>query len=232
MSERFFCESPISGDSATLTGAEAHHLLHVMRLREGARVVLFDGSGHEFTAEVQACGRRDVELAVLAREAIDRETPGPLTLAVALPKGDRQRWLVEKLTELGVATLAPIVTERAVNKLSDGAAAKLHRAVIEACKQCRRNRLTEIMPPAPWEVFSADCVTDGAWLLHPTGEPIDDRLASGETPTTIAVGPEGGFTDDEVVTAIERGWRAVSMGSRILRTETAAVAAASLAIFR
>lgn len=237
MSERFFCETPITGDAAVLAGAEAHHLLHVMRLRAGARVVLFDGSGDEFPAEVRTCGRRDVQLAVLAREAVDRETPSPLTLAVAMPKGDRQRWLVEKLTELGVSRVVPIVTQRTVNKLSDSARAKLDRAVIEACKQCRRNRLMVIAPPAPWAEVCGDAQLGTRWLLHPGGEPPDIGVASrepaaGDPPAMVAVGPEGGFTDDEAAAAASSGWRLVSLGPRILRTETAAVAAASIAVFR
>lgn len=223
MSERFFSDTPIAGDEAVLADAEAHHLLHVMRLKVGARVVLFDGSGTEFDAEVIQCGRREVALRVLERREVDREPPTAVTIAVAMPKGDRQRWMVEKLTELGVARLAPIVTERTVAKLSSSALDKLRRAVVEASKQCRRNRLMEIVEPVPWRQLVADSSLPAArYLAHPA-------IASAEianTPAIVAVGPEGGFSDAEVAAAQEAGWKGLDLGSRILRTETAAMVSA------
>ena len=110
MADRYFVESPIAGDQARLCGAESHHLAHVMRAKPLDEVVLFDGSGAEFLARVERVGRSEIELAVLSRAAVNREARTPLTLAVALPKGDRQRWLVEKAVELGVARLVPLVT--------------------------------------------------------------------------------------------------------------------------
>src|SRR5688500_9189413 len=101
MSDRFFVETPIDSEQAELIGPEAHHLAHVMRAGPGAEVTLFDGSGAEFAARVTKIGRSRVELTVSARREIDRELPFPLVLGVALPKGDRQKWLVEKATELG-----------------------------------------------------------------------------------------------------------------------------------
>src|SRR5688572_7985367 len=102
MSERFFVDSPISADRAMLAGDEARHLAAVMRAQIGDEVVLFDGSGCEFTARVAAIRKQAVELAIIERREVSRELPVELTLAVALPKGDRQKWLVEKATELGV----------------------------------------------------------------------------------------------------------------------------------
>ncbi len=114
MSDRYFVESPVASDRAVLTGAEAHHLLHVMRAKAGTRVTLFDGSGWEFDAVVQRTGRNEVELAIAGRQEIDREARIAVTLGVALPKGERQRWLVEKAVELGVARLVPLETEHGV----------------------------------------------------------------------------------------------------------------------
>lgn len=227
MSERFFSDEPITGAEAKIAGAEAHHLLHVMRLKEGARVVLFDGGGAEFEAEVLKCGRADVQLAVLARREADRERPAPLVVGVALPKGDRQKWLVEKLTELGAATLAPLVTERSVAQPSRGALEKLRRAVVEASKQCGRNRLMEVCEPAPLAAFLNDPSAQSAARLiaHPSGGPAP----AGAQPATVwcAVGPEGGFTDGEVDAARRAGWEVVALGPRILRVETAALALAA-----
>ncbi len=147
MSERYFVDKTISGGRVALNGPEAHHLIHVMRAAPGLNVVLFDGSGAEFPAVVQRVGRSDVELAVLSRELVDRELPFDLTLATALPKGDRQKWLVEKAVELGVTRLVPLRTQRAVAQPVEQALARLRRAVIEASKQCGRNRLMPIDAP-------------------------------------------------------------------------------------
>src|SRR5262245_42094900 len=114
MSDRFFCEETISGKHATLAGSEAHHLLHVMRGRVGDRIVAFDGNGAEFDAEIARCSRADVELRILARREVNRELPFDLVVGVSLPKGDRQKWLVEKLTELGATALVPLETQRGV----------------------------------------------------------------------------------------------------------------------
>jgi 16S rRNA (uracil1498-N3)-methyltransferase len=226
LSERFFCDTPVTGDRAQLTGPEAHHLLHVMRLAPGDRVVLFDGAGAEFDAVVQACGRTDVQLSIESRREVNRELPAPLVLGVALPKGDRQKVLVEKLTELGASRLVPLVTARSVVKLSDGGRQKLARLVIEASKQCGRNRLMTIDPPQPLAEFLASAPADAdRWIAHPSGSPLatPQRI----TATWCAVGPEGGFADDEVELAQQAGWQCVTLGPRILRIETAAIALAS-----
>src|SRR5215475_4969827 len=112
MPDRYFLETPPADDTARLTGPEAHHLAHVMRAKPGLEVTLFDGSGREWLARVDEVGRSEVTLALISCREVDRELSLPITLAVALPKGDRQRWLVEKATELGVTRLVPLVTER------------------------------------------------------------------------------------------------------------------------
>ena len=153
MSDRYFVEQPITADRAMLVGPEAHHLIHVMRLRPGQQTTLFDGSGREFTALVKRVGRTEVELTITAQEEIDRELPLRLVLGVALPKGDRQKWLVEKAVELGVARLGALETARGVAQPVEQALGRLRRAVIEASKQCGRNRLLEIAAPQRWSDF-------------------------------------------------------------------------------
>lgn len=232
MSQRFFSETPITGEQVELSGSEAHHLLHVMRLKAGAEVTLFDGVGAEFEAVISECGRRDVLLAVQARREVDRELPAELVIAAAVPKGDRQRWMVEKLTELGVSQWVPLSTERSVAKLSGGGLEKLRRAVIEASKQCRRNRLMEIAEPQSWEKFAN---RDGSGAVRLIAHPMEtrseqslplDQVADG---ATLAIGPEGGFTDEEIAQATENDWQRFTLGERILRTETAAIASATIA---
>jgi len=228
MSRRYFVDAPISGDSAQLTGPEAHHLLHVMRAKPGDEVVLFDGSGDEFPARIERLGRSEVVLAVLERETVDRELPGQLTLAVALPKGDRQRWLVEKAVELGVSRLVPLETERSVAQPNAKALDRLRRAVIEASKQCGRNRLMEIVPAQPWSEFLATTDSAQRLIAHPTGgiSSVDVPFSHTE-PIVVAVGPEGGFSDAEVTAAMNHSWQAIVLGQRILRIETAALALAA-----
>ena len=114
MAERYFVDSLIEEDPIVLSGSEAQHLVKVMRAAEGDVVTLFDGSGAEFSAQVVAIGRTQAELAITERIEVDRETRAPITLGVALPKGDRQRWLVEKVVELGVARLVPLKVDRGV----------------------------------------------------------------------------------------------------------------------
>lgn len=242
MSERFFSATPIDTQLVTLDGAEAHHLLHVMRAAIADVVTLFDGSGAEFTAVVESRARSAVTLRVMQRRKIDRELPISLAVGVALPKGDRQRWLVEKLTELGVTTLVPLETERGVAQPAAAARERLCRAVVEACKQCGRNRLMVISEPRPWrEWLSSDlhspagptalearAAAGGRRLVaHPGGVLLPQRDVTRPLPTMLAIGPEGGFTGPEIAAATAAGWQIVDLGPRILRVETAAIALAS-----
>ena len=258
MSERYFVERPIDGDHALLAGAEAHHLIHVMRAKPGQGVTLFDGSGRQFAARVARIARTEVELDVVSRADVDRELPSPLVLGVALPKGERQKWLVEKAVELGVARLVPLETARGVAQPVEQTIVRLRRAVVEASKQCGRNRLLEIAAPQRFAEFVASSPPAALRLLaHPASVPAADgsqRVGWAEAersptnqPTSIhggtrcsahpasfpgivfAVGPEGGFTDEEVASALAAGWKTIDLGPRILRVETAALALAALA---
>ncbi len=241
MSERFFSSHPLTSGCVALDGPEAHHLLHVMRAAVGDEVTLFDGSGIEFQAVVETLRRSDAELRITARREIDRELSFPLVVGVALPKGDRQKWLVEKLTELGVTTFVPLVTARSVAQPAASALERLHRAIIEAAKQCGRNRLMQIANPQTWDKWistgwlgssASEPPATRRLLAHSTGDPLNTIDLSQPAPTCLAIGPEGGLTDDEVAAAIAAGWRCVSLGPRTLRIETAAVALAAAIALR
>ena len=231
MTSRYFVETAISGPQVTLMGSEAHHLTHVMRAAPGDRITLFDGSGSEFTAEVDRLGRREACLTIVDRAEVDRELPLRITLAVALPKGDRQKWLVEKAVELGVAEIVPLVTERSVAKPKQQSLARLARAVVEASKQCGRNRLMQIERPRAWSDFVAETTDiDCRLIAHPDGrEDVYNDLRSRDLKRiAVAVGPEGGFSEEEIALAVQAGWRKVGLGRRILRTETAALLMAGI----
>jgi 16S rRNA (uracil1498-N3)-methyltransferase len=236
MSDRFYTPDPLAPGEYVLSGSEAHHLAAVRRFGPGDRVVLFNGDGHEYPAEVVSADRKRSVLTVLEVDPADRELPFPLVVAAALPKGDRADFLIEKLTELGVTRFVPLATARAVVQPKDAKVEKFERAVVEASKQCGRNRLMVMDPPARWDEFAAraEGLPAVRVILHPPehGRGLEDLLtatirAGG---ITVAVGPEGGFTDAEVATAEAAGWVRVSLGPRVLRVETAAVAAAAWAV--
>ena len=229
MSERFYVNLPLTLGPFLLDGVEAHHLASVCRLRPGNEVCLFNGDGREYPARITAVTRHEITLEILAIEEPQRELPFSLEVAAPLPKGDRSQFLIEKLTELGVTQFVPLQCDRSNLHPRDGKRDKLERYVIEASKQCGRNRLMKIDELADWAAYCARGNQDEMRVLaHP------DRAAKlgvlAKTPTRIAVGPEGGFTDEEVEIAIENGWQTVSLGPRILRVETAAIVLASVIV--
>jgi 16S rRNA (uracil1498-N3)-methyltransferase len=228
MAERFFAPDSLGPGEYHLGGAEAHHLATVRRFVPGDHVTLFNGDGNEYAAEIVSATRKSVALSILSASSVDRELPFPLVVASALPKGDRADYLIEKLTELGVTRFVPLVTARSVVIPKESVVEKFRRAVIEASKQCGRNRLMAIDPPVEWSAFLARSEWPGPrFLLHTTTG--HSRLASSpEVGAVVAIGPEGGFTVEEVSTAIRTGWTVASLGPCVLRVETAAVAAAAL----
>lgn len=231
MSDRFFLAEPPSAGQAILTGDEARHCSRVLRAKEGDTIRVFDGRGTEWAACITAIGRDAVTVTV-GEPLMTGSTPSlQLTLAVALPKGERQKWLVEKLTELGTARLVPLVTERGVAEATDAARARLERGMIEACKQCGRTFLMEIAAPATLQELAARYPAAVRLVAHPGGASIGELrpVSSGRaTPEIVAaVGPEGGFTEEEVEQAVAAEFELLSLGAHILRIETAAITLAA-----
>jgi 16S rRNA (uracil1498-N3)-methyltransferase len=228
MADRFFVDGPISLGEIALTGEEAHHLANVRRFAEGDSVVLFNGDGNCYLGTVLSVAKRHVMLDVTSVEESRSELASPCWIASALPKGDRFDFLLEKLTELGVTDFVPLRTERSVVIPKEEKRDKWRRAVIEASKQCGRDRLMRVHSPHSFrELLSREDLPSRRQIAHPSG----NRMSRGRDERGIlyAVGPEGGFTEEEVATAAERGWEKVSLGPRILRIETAAIALASVA---
>ena len=230
MGQRYFVNSPVDSDHVTLSGPEAHHLIHVMRAGRGDQVILFDGSGCQFSAEIQRLEKSSADLLICERQTINLELPVQLTVATALPKGDRQKWLVEKLVELGTSCLIPLVTERAVSKPVPQALSRLERSVVESSKQCGRNQLMKINQPLTVPELIEQASPDTLRIVaHPEpalGEKSMDELLSSPAATDIAltIGPEGGWTDEEIGQFAAAQWQVVSLGPRVLRMETAAIA--------
>lgn len=232
MQRRFYVDSPIQGLSVTIDGPDAHHISGVNRLKNGDLITLFDGSGKEFETKIVETSKKRVVVEVLAANEVSRESSINLTLAVALPKGDRQKLLVEKLVELGVNTLIPLQCERSVSVASTNSLAKLERRVIEASKQCGRNRLMQIASQIRFSNFVEDCTFANRFIAHPyNADKRISQLAGNLTDSqgvVFAVGPEGGFSDAEVEAARSHGWTPVQLCDSILRVETAATAAAAI----
>lgn len=233
MADRFFTETPppTTGE-VVITGADAHHMTAVRRFAAGDRVTLFCGDGREYAAEIVAVGKKAVTLTVLGVADVDREPPFPVVVASALPKGDRADYLIEKLVEVGATRFIPLVTARAVVIPKDAKTEKFERAVIEASKQCGRNRLMTVDPPRNWPALLASAdLPPTKFVLH-TAEVVAvsrQELGGG---AVFAIGPEGGFAPEEVSAALTAGWRPLSLGPRVLRVETAAVLAAGWAATR
>ncbi len=241
MSTRFYINWPLSPGPVTLTGAEAHHLASVCRLRPGDAVCLFNGDGHEYPARIMQIQRREILLEIDGIDTPQRELPFALEVAAPLPKGDRAQFLVEKLTELGVTAFVPLDCQHCVIRPREAKLDKLQRYVIEASKQCGRNVLMKVEAPVNWSTYCAQPTAgENRWLAHPEGSvasppppcPPLRRGGTGGSPTAmrLAVGPEGGFTDDEVNAGRAHGWQLIGLGPRILRVETAALALTCLAI--
>lgn len=226
MADRFYTPDPLGPGEYVLAGPDAHHLATVRRFAAGDEVVLFNGDGHDYPAQIVSVGKRAVALNVLAPVAVDRELPFPLVVASALPKGDRADFLIEKLTELGVTRFVPLLTARAVVHPKPSVVEKFARMVIEASKQCGRNRLMHIDPPQKWPDLLARTDLPASRVVLHTGPNLAGLTASGGC--AVAVGPEGGFAPEEVAAALAAGWTAASLGPRVLRVETAAVAVAAL----
>jgi 16S rRNA (uracil1498-N3)-methyltransferase len=230
MSKRFYVNCSLNPGRVTLQGPEAHHLAAVSRFRPGDQVCLFNGDGHEYPARILSCERKSVDLEVLGMESPQRELPFRLEIAAPIPKRDRGQFLIEKLTELGAAVYVPLRTERSVVHPGENRLEKLQRFVIEASKQCGRNVLMQVTPVTDWVHY---CVKEGLprarYIAHP-GKTSHTKLneIKLDQNLSLAVGPEGGFTDEEITMAQERDWKIIDLGARTLRIETAAIALAAL----
>lgn len=235
MLSRFYCPHLPATGMVTLHETESHHLSHVLRQKVGDLVELFSGQGLVANCRITAIHKRDVELEVLASRS-DPASQNRLIIATAVPKGDRFDWLIEKATELGVRRVIPLVTLRSVVDPRSGKLDKLRQTVISACKQCGRNHLMEISPVTAWSDFVSE-YGPGYMLIiaDPAGQSLDSAISSewksASGPMVITIGPEGGFSDEEVAAAIRQGAHLVQLGRSILRIETAAIALASRLLF-
>jgi 16S rRNA (uracil1498-N3)-methyltransferase len=228
---RFYCSQPLAvGQAVTLPEAVAHHL-HVLRLQPGAELMLFNGDGGEYLAHLDSVDKRRASAVIKAQVARDVELPYEITLAQALPEASKMDWIIEKAVELGVATIQPLAAQRCVVRLSGERAEKRQahwQAVIAAAsEQSGRNRLARLGELDEVTRWIGQQDMHRRILLTPRAGQSLAAWARHQPPQalTLMVGPEGGYTDQEEDAAVARGALALSMGPRILRTETAGLAA-------
>jgi 16S rRNA (uracil1498-N3)-methyltransferase len=232
---RVHVEAPLaSGKRVAVEGSAANHIMRVLRLRAGDAVTLFNGNGAEFAASIQEFRKDFVVVEVKEERAVDRESPLSITLGQGISRGERMDWILQKATELGGTRIVPVATERSVVRLDAKQAEKKLQhwrgIAIAACEQCGRNKVPEITLPTDIFEFvgSAAGSTATRLLLSPTSDASIDEVCVDAAGVTLLIGPEGGLTEDEREVAQRAGFTAVRMGSRVLRTETAAIAALTI----
>jgi len=230
---RFFIDAPLAlGTTLELPPRAAHHAVRVLRLRDGDSIVLFNGQGGEFHARLTIAGS-GVVAEIQASDAVERESRLSVTLVQAWIATDKLDWVIEKSVELGIHSIVLTPTQRAVVRVTDDRLAKrldrLRELIVAACAQCGRNRIPQIEAAATLADALRAGQSDGAigLLLEPDAAlPLSEAELSHRR-VALAVGPEGGFDDAELELARRLGYRAHRLGPRILRTETAGLAALS-----
>lgn len=228
---RIFVDVPLTaGQELSLPAEAANHVQRVLRLRTGAPLVLFNGRGGEFSATLLRADRDATRARVETQHADDRESPLQLTLLQGVSRGERMDTIVQKATELGVTRIHPVLTEYSVVKLDADAAAKRRahwRAVaVGACEQCGRNRVPEVAAVTDYAAaLTAAAAAPGLRIvLAPDASQSLATAAHGDH-LTLLVGPEGGLSGRELMLAERAGFIGCRLGPRILRTETAPLAA-------
>lgn len=232
---RFYCHPPLpTSGTFELPPDVSHHASRVLRLREGDRVQIFDGIGNECHGVITELGGKRVVVGEIGSTKVDRESPLRVMLAQALSSSEKMDWVIQKATELGVAEIQPLDTERSVARLPAERAAKRlehwRQVAISACEQCGRNTLPAIY--APLDILAwlqqmkalPNESTDTKLILLPQGADSLHAQAKPDGKVVLLIGAEGGFTEAESGSALRCGFTPIRLGARVLRTETAAVA--------
>jgi 16S rRNA (uracil1498-N3)-methyltransferase len=231
---RVFVDAALEpGTLIGLPDRAAGHVTRVLRLRSGAPLTVFNGRGGEYSASIERVRGSEVTVAVGEHQAIERESPFPLTLAQGISRGERMDLVVQKATELGVSRLVPVLTERSIVRLDeeqfDRKSSHWRAVAIAACEQCGRNRVPEVALPAPLrELLRQPPGESVRLLLSPAATRRIEDVSRPASSVTVLIGPEGGLSAEEQADAQAAGFTAVNLGPRVLRTETAAIAALTL----
>jgi 16S rRNA (uracil1498-N3)-methyltransferase len=225
---RIHCDVRLGpGAQFTMAPEGAQHVSKALRLKTGDTIIVFDGRGGEYEAVLQRIDRDRVEVKVGAFRDVDREPQLRIELVQGLPEADKMDWIIQKAVELGAASIQPVICDRSVVRLSAERAAKREahwrRVAISACEQSGRNQVPEVRPTLTFQAWIAEATASMRWMLQPDGPPLAAR-ARPDKPVELLIGPEGGFSERELDLASTR-CEAVSLGPRVLRTETAPLAA-------
>lgn len=228
---RIHTDQKLSSNTAVVLEPEpSRHLARVLRLGIGDALTLFDGRGGEYPSRITAIEKKHVQVITGEQLHSERESPLAIHLGIAISRGDRMDWIAQKCTEMGVTALTPLFTEHTGVKFSAERAAKKNQhwqqVAISACEQCGRNRPPTVHAPQSLEYWLADTVAERKFVLHHRAEPVDN----GAVPASVAllIGPEGGLSADEIKAAELSGYTALRLGPRVLRTETAPLAAIAI----
>lgn len=229
---RIFIHQPLSANTAVvLSEDQSHYLNKVLRMQLGRELIAFDGRGGEYAAEIVDISKKAVTIQTRDFQDINKESPLELSLAIGVSRGERMDWVLQKATELGVTHIIPLITERTEVKLggerSDKKMEHWQQILISSCEQCQRNTLPSLSDPQEISKWLPNAVGERKFVLHHRdnkGLPSNAQVAS----ATLLIGPEGGLSDDEIQLAINQGFDPLTLGPRVLRTETAPVAAISL----
>jgi 16S rRNA (uracil1498-N3)-methyltransferase len=234
---RLYVPGPLASHTTLrLPAGPSAHIAKVLRLRAGAAVTLFDGRGGEFEARIVALERHGVEVQLGLHQAIERESPLSVLLLQCLARNERMDWVVQKATELGVAAILPVASEHSVVRLDESSAtrrsAHWQAVAVSACEQCGRNRVPQVRTSVDFHSACAEAPGQGVrWLLAPEAErslsrTVSELAASAERATVrLLIGPEGGLSAAEQALAQQHGFLPCRLGPRILRAETAPLAA-------
>jgi 16S rRNA (uracil1498-N3)-methyltransferase len=236
---RFHCAVPLQAGLALALPPGAARHVQVLRMQPGESLTLFDGAGGEYAATIERMGRSEVAVNVGAHDPVEREAPQAVHLALGMPANDRMDWLVEKATELGVASIQPLMTAHGVLRLAgeraDKKRAHWEAIAIAACEQCGRNRVPQIHPVRTYAEWLGASIDDSAQRLvlslATSTQPLSVlamAAPAGNGSWRVLSGPEGGLSADEEERALAQGFRPARLGARVLRSETAALAALML----
>lgn len=229
---RIFTTQRLTADSIIdLEEAPSHHLSKVLRMQAGRELILFNGAGGEYPGVIDAISKKSVTVKLTGFNPENRQSALQLELAIGVSRGDRMDWVLQKATELGVTKITPLITERTEVKLGGERADKKRghwqQTIISACEQCQRNLLPELAEPVLFSEWVAQCKAELKFVLHHRdNQGLPQNATAGSV--ALLIGPEGGLSDTEITQAVAQQFSPLTLGPRVLRTETAPVAAISV----
>lgn len=229
---RIYIDQPLAiTESILLNENASHYLSKVLRMQEGRELIVFNGQGGEYFSQIKELGKKQVSIQINQFNQDNRQSTLDLHLAIGISRGERMDWVLQKATELGVTQIIPLITERTEVKIKgekqDKKMQHWQQIIISACEQCQRNLLPLLHEPQSIDEWLKTVSTDYRFVLHHRN---DQSLSKSSTPrsVTLLIGPEGGLSEEEISLAENEKFQSLRLGPRILRTETAPIAAISL----